>query len=132
MSGKFPSGIDESVLLRIYQSASGSSKLKSDCVWGDNSTTADQAKLCSLVWDTEDNQDHQFVMYGKFDDLGAALKRILSDNNKEVPLTYMARNEEINVILNVFYADQDGTLVFEVDNDHWTDDHATSSSHTFN
>lgn len=132
VSGKFPSDIDESVLLRIYQSASGSSKLKSDCVWGDNSTTADQAKLCSLVWDTEDNQDHQFVMYGKFDDLGAALKRILSDNNKEVPLTYMARNEEINVILNVFYADQDGTLVFEVDNDHWTDDHATSSSHTFN
>ena len=56
----------------------------------------------------------------------------MEENKKEVPLTYMARNEEINVILNVFYADQDGSLVFEVDNDHWTDENATSSSHTFN
>lgn len=130
VSGKFPGDIDENVLLRIYQSASGTSKLKSDCVW--DGSTVDAAKYCNLAWDTADNQDHQFVMFGKFDDPGAKLKRILKENNKEVPLTYMARNEEINVILNVFYSDQDGTLVFEVDNDHWTDSNATSSSHTFN
>lgn len=132
VSGKFPSDIDDNVLLRIYQSASGSSKLKSDCVWGDASTTEEEAKYTKLVWDTSDNQDHQFVLFGKFDDLGAALKRILKENHKEVPLTYMARNEEINVIVNVFYADQEGSLTFEVDNDHWTDDHATESEHTFN
>ena len=130
VSGKFPGDIDENVFLRIYQSASGSSKLKSDNAW--SATTVADAKYSYLAWDTGDNQDHQFVMFGKFDDLGAALKRILTENKKEVPLTYMARNEEINVILNVFYADQDGSLVFEVDNDHWTDENATSSSHTFN
>jgi hypothetical protein len=130
VSGKFPDDIDENVLLRIYQSASGSSKLKSDNAW--SATTVADAKYSYLAWDTDDNQDHQFVLFGKFDDLGAALKRILTENKKEVPLTYMARNEEINVILNVFYADQDGSLVFEVDNDHWTDENATSSSHTFN
>lgn len=130
VSGKFPPDIGENLYLRIKNSSGN--YLKSDCAW--DATTEDAARFSFMSWASGDgkHQDHQFVMFGKFDDLGAALKRILKDNNKEVPLTYMARNEEINVILNVFYADQDGSLVFEVDNDHWTDDHATSSSHTFN
>ena len=57
------------------------------------------------------------------------MKRILKENNKEVPLTYMARNEEINVIINVYYSDKQGELNFVVDNSTWGT--ATESTHTF-
>lgn len=75
------------------------------------------------------HQDRQLMLFGKYL-TGGALKRILKDNNKEVPLTYMARNEEINVVINVYYSDQEGTLEFEVDNSTWKN--ATTSSYTFN
>ena len=77
------------------------------------------------------NQDRQFMLFGKYMS-GGILKRILKDNNKEVPLTYMARNEEINVVINVYYADQAGEITFVVDNSHWTGAGTTTSSHTFN
>ena len=77
------------------------------------------------------NQDRQFMLFGKYMS-GGLLKRILKDNNKEVALTYMARNEEINVVLNVYYADQTGEITFSVDNSHWTDANATEAGHTFN
>ncbi len=77
------------------------------------------------------NQDRQFMLFGKYMS-GGILKRILKDNNKEVPLTYMARNEEINVVINVYYADQEGEITFVVDNSHWTGAGTTTSSHTFN
>ena len=44
----------------------------------------------------------------------------------------MSRNEEINVIINVYYADESGSLVFRVDNSSWTGAGTTTSSHTFN
>lgn len=75
------------------------------------------------------NQDRQFMLFGKYMS-GGMLKRILKENNKEVPLTYMARNEEINVIINVYYSDQTGEINFQVDNSTWST--ATTSSHTFN
>lgn len=74
------------------------------------------------------NQDRQFVLFGECA-LGGLMKRILKENNKSVPLTYMARNEEINVIINVYYAAQAGVLDFEVDNSTWKT--PTTSSHTF-
>lgn len=77
------------------------------------------------------HQDRQLMLFGKYL-TGGALKRILKDNNKEVPLTYMARNEEINVVINVYYSDQEGTITFEVDNSTWDNDGATTSEHTFN
>ena len=77
------------------------------------------------------HQDRQLMLFGKYL-TGGALKRILKDNNKEVPLTYMARNEEINVVINVYYSDQEGKITFEVDNSTWDDARATTSEHTFN
>ena len=126
VEGKNPEDIPSGALLRMR--IAGTSPVQRIRVNADNT----KETVFAINTDNDTKQDRQYLFFGKFEDLGATLKRILSDNNKEVPLTYMARNEEINVILNVFYADQDGSLVFEVDNDHWTDDHATSSSHTFN
>lgn len=78
--------------------------------------------------DSGTNHDRQFVLFGECA-LGGLMKRILKENNKSVPLTYMARNEEINVIINVYYAAQAGVLDFEVDNSTW--ETPTTSSHTF-
>lgn len=75
------------------------------------------------------HQDRQFMLIGKYMS-GGRMKRILKENNKEVPLTYMARNEEINVILNVYYSDTAGEINFVVDNSTWST--PTTSSHTFN
>lgn len=75
------------------------------------------------------HQDRQFMLFGKYMS-GGKLKRLLKENNKEVPLTYMARNEEINVVLNVYYSDQTGELNFVVDNSTWRT--ATEVTHKFN
>lgn len=101
-------------------------QLTSDANW---SATVPN-KVSYLKFDTaSDNQDRLFVLFGKYC-TGGQLKRMLSESHKEVPLTYMSRNEEINVIINVYYADQTGEITFRVDNSTWTT--ATTSSHTFN
>lgn len=101
--------------------------LKSDCMY--NEKTVDNAKPSKLIWDNARNQDHQFMLFRERTD-GAPLKRILKESHKEVPLTYMTRNEDIKLVFNVFYADQEATLNFDVDNSTWAT--ASKSSHTFN
>lgn len=92
-----------------------------------NTDNATQTKL-EFLSAPGTNHDRQFVLFGECA-LGGLMKRILKENNKSVPLTYMARNEEINVIINVYYAAQDGVLDFEVDNSTWKT--STISAHTF-
>lgn len=102
--------------------------LKSDSKYSESDV--DKAKKSTLVWDgTTTNQDHQFMLFREKTD-GAPLKRILKESHKEVPLTYMTRNEDIKLVINVFYADQEATLNFDVDNSTWAT--ASESSHTFN
>lgn len=122
---RFPSDLQASNLVNFIQNSTNK-YLKSDCMYSESNV--DKAKKTKLVWDTVRNQDHQFILFGKYM-AGGPLKRILSDNNKEVPLTYMARNEEINVVINVYYSDQEGTLDFMVDNSTWKT--ATTVTHTF-
>ena len=84
-----------------------------------------------LYFDTDsEHQGRQFIVYGKYCS-GGLLNRLLSGSNREEELTYMSRNEDINVTISVFYADQDGTLTFRVDNGDWTTNIITPS-HTFN
>ena len=128
-TSRYPSGIQNTDLVR-FKDTNGK-YLKSDNAWGANETAA---KECKLYFESTANttSDHQFVLFGQQKPSWHSLKRILEDNNKEVPLTCMKRNEEINVIINVFYANQQGDIQFVVDNSHWTDENATTSSHTFN
>ena len=130
VSGKFAGDIKNTQLINFVNSDTGQ-HLKSDCQY--NSGNADVAKKSRLVWEAagSNTQDHQFMLFGKYC-AGGMLKRMLKDNNKEVPLTYMSRNEEINIVLNVYYSDQEGSIDFEVDNSTWDDDGATTSEHTFN
>lgn len=84
-------------------------------------------KVSYLKFDTDsENQDRQFLLFGKYC-AGGLLNRLLSGSNREEELTYMSRNEDINVTISVFYADQDGTLTFRVDNGDWTTNIITSS-----
>lgn len=126
-NNRFAADLDGNLLVNFKNS--GGKYLKSDCMY--NESTEGKAKYTKLLWDSAKNQDHQFILFGKYC-VGGALKRILKDNNKEVPLTYMARNEDINLVINVYYADQEGAIDFVVDNSHWTDAGTTTSSHTFN
>ena len=131
VSGKFPSDLNANYLVEFRNAADETQSLKSDCAW--DGTNVDNAKYCKLTWQINnvDTQDHQFILFGKFDSTGGLLKRILKDNNKEVPLTYMSRNEDINVVINVFYAEQNGELSFKVDNTDWTDSGVTQPEHIF-
>ena len=101
------------------------SYVQADARWDSNPQKESNLKLPS---NNAARQDAQFVLFGyRF---GGSLKRILKDSNKEVPLTYMSRNEDIKLVINVFYADQEATLNFDVDNSTWTT--PSESSHTFN
>ena len=130
---RFPATMSDKPFVRFKKNGK---YLKSDFAYSNNYNTQSEsaAKVSKLVWDTKNDHDHQFILFGYYkpDDKGAPLSRILKENNKEVPLTYMARNEDINIVINVFYADQEGSITFLVDNSTWADDYSTSSSHTFN
>ena len=101
--------------------------IQCDAIWSE--TKPDKKTNLKLFADNQANGDRQFALFGKYMS-GGKMKRILKENNKEVPLTYMARNEEINVVLNVYYSDKTGELDFVVDNSTWST--ATTSTHTFN
>ena len=116
VSGKVPKNTPASYLVRFVNGSNQNQNLKSDCSW--SASTVATAKVSKLVWDTGNNQDHQFILFGKYC-TGGLLNRMLKENHKSVPLTYMSRNEEENVIINVYYADQAGELDFVVDNSDW-------------
>lgn len=132
-SGRFPNDLPVSYMVQFVNDDSSDSDygkyLKSDCLYNANSEA--NATPCKVSWEDygESQHDHQFILFGT-SITGGPMKRILKENNKEVPLTYMARNEEINVIINVYYSDKSGELNFVVDNSTWKT--ATTSTHTFN
>lgn len=133
ISGRFPDTMSDKPFVRFTK---GGKNLKSDFAYVNNYNTQSEAaaKVSKLVWETKSDHDYQFILFGYYkpDDSRSPLKRILKENNKEVPLTYMARNEDINIVINVFYADQEGSITFLVDNSTWDDEHSTTSDHTFN
>lgn len=101
--------------------------IQCDALWSE--TKPDKKTNLKLFENNQINGDRQFALFGKYLS-GGLMRRILKENNKEVPLTYMARNEEINVVINVYYSDQTAELNFVVDNSTWST--ATTSKHTFN
>ena len=60
------------------------------------------------------------------------MKYIEKGTNEVKTLTHMSRNQEFNVILNVFYVNFDTQFDFMVENTWWTDEGGHQSDHTFN
>lgn len=134
VNNKFP---NEDAMKNAYvRFKKNSSYLRNNFFYGETNPTIVQNSR--LEWNSQQastHHDNQYILFGYYDPdghPGVPLKRILKENNKEVPLTYMARNEDINIVINVFYADQEGSIDFRVDNTTWADDYSTTSSHTFN
>ncbi|MBO4605599.1 MAG: FimB/Mfa2 family fimbrial subunit [Bacteroidales bacterium] len=112
-------------LVRFIRNSDGK-YIQANANWSANTP----AKESNLMWVNDGkNQDRQFVLFGQYC-AGGAMKRILKDSHKEVPLTYMSRNEDIKLVISVYYAEQEGVLDFDVDNSDWTT--PTESSHSFN
>ena len=63
--------------------------------------------------------------------VGTQLKLIDNETHQVTPLTYIARNWDLNVVLNVYYGVKDVDLTFEVDNSHWSENHSSTSHHLF-
>lgn len=62
---------------------------------------------------------------------GATLKFIDNETAQVKPLTFMTRNQELNVVMNVYFEEVETSFRFEVDNAYWTDERAHKPSHEF-
>lgn len=62
----------------------------------------------------------------------ATLQMIDADTSIPAPLTEMRRNQDLTVVLNVFYQELAGTITVTVDNTYWTESGGHTSSHQFN
>lgn len=60
---------------------------------------------------------------------GSELRLIDNRTSQVAPLKYMRRNQELNVVMNVYYKELNRSFEFEVDNAYWTTGHR--SSHVF-
>ena len=62
---------------------------------------------------------------------GSQLKLIDNATHQVTPLTYMVRNWDLNVVLNVYYGVDDIDINFRVDNYYWSGDGQSTSGYTF-
>lgn len=63
---------------------------------------------------------------------GSVLKFIDNETAQVKPLDYMRRNEELNVVMNVYYQEVSHTLSFEVENTYWNENNAHKPTVEFN
>ena len=59
------------------------------------------------------------------------IKYVEKGTNKTKPVTYLARNHEYNMDINVYYVDFETQFEFRVENTWWTDTGGHTSSHIF-
>ena len=113
-------------IIRFYYSASAETENKKAYLWNENG-----AALKTYANNT--HQARQWVLYevGSAKD-GVPMKYIEKGTNEVKTLTHMSRNQEFNVILNVFYVNFDTQFDFMVENTWWTDEGGHQSDHTFN
>lgn len=62
----------------------------------------------------------------------AVLQVIDAETSLPTPLTQMKRNQDLTVVLNVYYQELEGIMTVEVDNQYWTTTGGHTSSHQFN
>lgn len=62
---------------------------------------------------------------------GSDLKVIDNVTNQVSRLQYMRRNQELNVVMNVYFSEFERQFRFEVENAYWSEDNAHNPTHTF-
>lgn len=63
--------------------------------------------------------------------LGSDLKIIDNETSQVKRITYMRRNQELNVVMNVYFEEFDRQFRFEVENTYWAEDAAHEMYHKF-
>lgn len=75
------------------------------------------------------DQTTQWTFYNPVNIPGSSLIVVDNVTGQPTPLSYMLRNQELNVILNAYYNQEEAQFDFFVDNTYWTEPH--SMTHTF-
>ena len=70
----------------------------------------------------------QWAVY-EVESAGATLRLIDNQTARVTELTHMLRNQELNIVMNVYYEESEHQFSFCVDNVYWTEGH--QSSHVF-
>ncbi len=73
--------------------------------------------------------DYQWALY-EVDARGSTLRLIDNETAQVTPLTYMRRNQELNVVMNIYFQQEEHKFDFVVDNAYWTEGH--EMEHTYN
>ena len=78
------------------------------------------------------HQSRQWVLYEvSSEQEGVLINYVDKTTHKTKPVTYMARNHEYNMTINVEYVEFETQFNFRVDNTWWTDTGGHASSHIF-
>ena len=85
------------------------------------------------TWGGNDSEarGNRMWMFYEVHPKGSVIKTIDNETAQVQPLRCMLRNQEINIVLNVYWKEVSSTLDFAVDNAYWTDEGGHSSSHVF-
>lgn len=75
-----------------------------------------------------DKGNYMWSLY-EVNPLGSAMRLVDNETAQVTPLTCMLRNQELNVVMNVYFEKVSRTFDFEVENAYWTEGH--KSSHMF-
>lgn len=111
-------------LLRFYCNTASTSN-KDAYLWNSNGTAL-------YTYADKSNQARQWVLYEvTSEQAGVDIKYVEKGTNKTKPVTYLARNHEYNMDINVYYVDFETQFEFRVENTWWTDTGGHTSSHIF-
>lgn len=90
-------------------------------------------QLLVHTWGGNDSEarGNRMWMFYEVHPKGSVIKTIDNETAQVQPLRCMLRNQEINIVLNVYWKEVSSTLDFAVDNAYWTDEGGHSSSHIF-
>lgn len=108
-------------LLKLADTSSAQSKHyynNNGAIASSTTTSTNKAQFVWVILDA-DNRD------------GSSLKFIDEQTSKVTPVTYIQRNLDITVIMNIYYKAGKHDISFEVDNSYWGDTYGHSSSHDF-
>lgn len=81
----------------------------------------------STASNKENTHTRQWLFIDPTQRSGSLLKRVDPETSKVTPLVYMQRNQELTVVLNVYFQEEGTSFNFEVVDDNWGTNGSTSA-----
>ena len=92
-------------------------------------STGSEGKL-QVTTGSENKGNRMWTVYEVYPK-GSTLKFIDNETAQVKPLSCMLRNQELNVVMNVYFEELNRKLTFTVDNVYWKESNGHTSTHTF-